>query len=363
MTPQVISLSSLGSTAWIPVDYKQNPFNIGLACVVSNTPNLTYQVEFTLDDIFNTSITPTAFTHSQIVGKTSDFSSNQTTPIRAIRLTTTAYTSGTVTLTALQGGVNPIIYTPNPVTHFQSGIPFVIMAGDAGATGLNFTGTNAVFTLSAAVMTNFWNFVRSPSGGYMYLPASAGGLASGGWYFFRMTSDTDGEVFQEMYPGTGEPIIPSSPTQHPNLTPGRITQSTGEIVACSTIIPGGSMGPNGILRVVFSARGNNSAGTKTVRVKSGLAGGTMYPFVVAAVSTAPSVDYEGLRQNAGTETAQLCSSLGSGRMHTSSGSISSGERMTIDTTVDNDLQMTLQVTANTDSVLGILRLATVQYRA
>jgi len=116
MTPQVISLSSLGSTAWIPVDYKQNPFNIGLACVVSNTPNLTYQVEFTLDDIFNTSITPTAFTHSLLVGKPSDFSSNQTVPVRAIRLTTTAYTSGTVTLTVLQGVVNPRIYTSNSVT-------------------------------------------------------------------------------------------------------------------------------------------------------------------------------------------------------------------------------------------------------
>lgn len=73
MTPQVISLSALGSTAWIPVDYKQNPFNISIACVVSNTPNLTYQVEYTLDDIFDSAITPTAFIHNTITGKTSDF--------------------------------------------------------------------------------------------------------------------------------------------------------------------------------------------------------------------------------------------------------------------------------------------------
>ena len=31
MTPQVISLSALGSTAWIPVDYVQNPYNINIA--------------------------------------------------------------------------------------------------------------------------------------------------------------------------------------------------------------------------------------------------------------------------------------------------------------------------------------------
>ena len=48
MTPQVISLNRcLGSTAWIPVDYKQNPYNINIAIVLSNTPNLTCKVEYT----------------------------------------------------------------------------------------------------------------------------------------------------------------------------------------------------------------------------------------------------------------------------------------------------------------------------
>jgi len=123
MTPQVISLSSLGSTAWIPVDYKQNPFNISIACVVSDTPNLTYQVEFTLDDIFNPAITPKAFVHNTITGRTSDFSATQTQPIRAIRITTTAYISGTVTMTALQGIINPVIHVSDPITLYQFETP------------------------------------------------------------------------------------------------------------------------------------------------------------------------------------------------------------------------------------------------
>jgi hypothetical protein len=111
MTPQVISLSSATSTAWIPVDYKQNPYNIGLSLVFSNTPNLTCKVEYTLDDVFNSAITPTAFAHATLSNITSNNSGIISFPVRAIRLTVTSWTSGTVTLTALQGATNPRVYT------------------------------------------------------------------------------------------------------------------------------------------------------------------------------------------------------------------------------------------------------------
>lgn len=114
MTPQVISLSSATSTAWIPVDYKQNPYNISLALVFSNTPDLTCKVEYTLDNIFNSSVTPTAFTHASLTDITTDATGSITYPIKAFRLTVTSWTSGTVTLTALQGTLNPKIYTQSP---------------------------------------------------------------------------------------------------------------------------------------------------------------------------------------------------------------------------------------------------------
>lgn len=106
MTPQVISLSAAGSTAWIPVDYKQNPFNISLAVVLSNTPSLTCKVEYTLDDVFNTSITPTAFNVDGLSAVTSNTTGYITSPVKAIRLTVSSWTSGTATVTALQGGVD-----------------------------------------------------------------------------------------------------------------------------------------------------------------------------------------------------------------------------------------------------------------
>ena len=46
MRPQVISQTGTGSTAWIPLDYKQNPFNIGIGVTVSGT--VTYTIEHTL---------------------------------------------------------------------------------------------------------------------------------------------------------------------------------------------------------------------------------------------------------------------------------------------------------------------------
>ena len=355
MTPQVISLSSLGSTVWIPVDYKQNPFNIGLACVVSNTPNLTYQVEFTLDDIFNPSITPTAFTHSLLVGKTSDFSSNQTVPVRAIRLTTTAYTSGTVTLTALQGGVNPIIYTPNPVTLFQSGIPFWIPPGDGGVNGLSFTDAVGNFTLSAAVMTNFWNFLNL--GGYCYLPAGAGGLATGGWFWCKMTSDTAGTVYANTYSGSGKPEFVASPTALSGITTGRITQVTTEVNGPSFVNPGGSMGENGLFELITSIAGDSSATIKTYRIR---AGSTV--MLQAATSTNSVADYAQHVRNRGVQTAQICSrSAGIGNGGTSLGG--AWQYAAVDMSVDQTMMLSLQISANTGSAALLCAAASVRYGA
>ena len=100
MRPQVIQQTGTGSTAWIPLDYKQSPFNIGLAVVVNGT--ITYDIEHTFDDVFDPDVTPTAFKHSTLVAQTANKDGNYAFPIRAIRLNNTAGT-GDTTLTILQG--------------------------------------------------------------------------------------------------------------------------------------------------------------------------------------------------------------------------------------------------------------------
>ena len=100
MRPQVIKKTGTGTSAWIPLDYKQNPFNVSLGCVVNGT--ITYSIEHTFDDIFDATITPVAFTHSVLVAQTANKDGNYASPVRAVRINNTAGT-GDTTLTILQG--------------------------------------------------------------------------------------------------------------------------------------------------------------------------------------------------------------------------------------------------------------------
>lgn len=103
MRPQVITQAgSTGATAWIPVDYKQSPFNIGLAVTIG-AGVLTYSVEHTFDDVYDPAVTPVAFTHATLVSQTTNKDGNYAFPVRAIRLNVTAWTSGGANLTILQG--------------------------------------------------------------------------------------------------------------------------------------------------------------------------------------------------------------------------------------------------------------------
>jgi hypothetical protein len=102
MRPTSITVSSAASSAWIPVNYRQNSFLVGVGVVVPSG-TLTYKVQHTYDDIFDSSVTPVAFDHATITGKSANFEGSYTSPVRAIRLTVTAYTDGSAVMTLLQG--------------------------------------------------------------------------------------------------------------------------------------------------------------------------------------------------------------------------------------------------------------------
>lgn len=100
MRPQEISKTGTGTTEWIPLDYKQNPFNVGFGVNVTGT--VTYDIEHTFSDVFDTTITPVVFKHSSLTAQTVNKDGNYAFPIRAVRINNTAGT-GTTTLTLLQG--------------------------------------------------------------------------------------------------------------------------------------------------------------------------------------------------------------------------------------------------------------------
>ena len=100
MRPQIFSQTGVGTSAWIPLDYKQSPFNVGFGVVTNGT--VTYDIEHTFDDVFDSSITPTAFKHSYLTSQTTNKDGNYAFPINAVRINNTAGT-GTTTVTLLQG--------------------------------------------------------------------------------------------------------------------------------------------------------------------------------------------------------------------------------------------------------------------
>lgn len=99
MRPVTVSKTGVGQTAVVPINYMQRSFAVGFAVVVSGT--ITYTVEHTFDNVLDSSVTPTWFSHETLVGQTTSQDGNYAFPIRAIRVNNTAGT-GTTTLTVLQ---------------------------------------------------------------------------------------------------------------------------------------------------------------------------------------------------------------------------------------------------------------------
>ena len=102
MRPKKYTLTAPGVTAWIPVDFKQDPCNIGLSVVITTGP-ATYTVEHTYDDVFNPTVTPVAYPNAGLTAQTVSKDGNYIIPIMAVRLNLAALTAGNVSLTILQG--------------------------------------------------------------------------------------------------------------------------------------------------------------------------------------------------------------------------------------------------------------------
>jgi len=84
------------------MDHYQSPFNVGFGVVVSGTVN--YTVQHTFDDIFDSSVTPTWFSHPTVVGLAVNADGNYAFPVTAIKVLVNSG-AGTATLTLIQAGM------------------------------------------------------------------------------------------------------------------------------------------------------------------------------------------------------------------------------------------------------------------
>lgn len=103
MRPQVVTVTGVATSAWIPVNTKQSPFNLALGAVVNGT--ITYTIQHTFDNVLDPVVaagTITAFDNSGMTAQTANKDGNYAFPVAAIRINNTAGT-GSTTLTILQG--------------------------------------------------------------------------------------------------------------------------------------------------------------------------------------------------------------------------------------------------------------------
>ena len=101
-TKDVVSSQAAGTK--LPVDWRENDFKVSLAVVLSGGAVLTYSAQFTLDDIQDDTVTPTWFDVTDLTALSANGTASVISPVMAVRLNVTAYTSGNATLTVIQSG-------------------------------------------------------------------------------------------------------------------------------------------------------------------------------------------------------------------------------------------------------------------
>lgn len=94
------------ATGWIPVNTYVQDFDVTFAIVVTAGAGQ-WRIQHTLDDIFNTNITPRAFDHSTVSAAQATQDGSYGSPIMGLRMVmTSSAVSGNVsaTLRVMQGG-------------------------------------------------------------------------------------------------------------------------------------------------------------------------------------------------------------------------------------------------------------------
>lgn len=97
MRQKSITVNGVGTSNWIPVDYKQSPFSLSISVTVTG-PSV-YTIEYTLDDLSNVT---NIYKHPVLQSRSVNTHDGFTQPIRAFRLVNSSGV-GSTTATYMQG--------------------------------------------------------------------------------------------------------------------------------------------------------------------------------------------------------------------------------------------------------------------
>lgn len=188
-------------------------------------------------------------------------------------------------------------------------------------------GANGAITLTTAMPITYPNI-------WLYFPAGAlYANSAAGFYFCQMSSTTLGTAYNIPL-ASQVPFIPTAEqltrTAIVSASVGAYTQSTATNAGPSFVLPAGSIGANGILRIEFEMSVTNSANNKTVQW---IFGGNTYSQTITTTQLNRSTY---LVANRGAANRQFVSNL------TTSGS--SGANSLAQITVDTDAPVTISTT-------------------
>lgn len=105
--PVRVTVGAVAVSNPIPLNNYTSPFNVGIGVDVSAGATLTYSVEHTYDDVFAANFVPASavwYANSGITAQTGDKDGSYASPVTAVRLNMTAWTTGTATMTVIQAG-------------------------------------------------------------------------------------------------------------------------------------------------------------------------------------------------------------------------------------------------------------------
>lgn len=101
-----LTRAETGTSDWIIVNPKVEPFILAVTGDISSGGSMTYTVEYTIDDLSDeTDTSGTALDLPNFAGLTATATKAVVAPIKAVRVNITSYSSGTFTLKVRQAGV------------------------------------------------------------------------------------------------------------------------------------------------------------------------------------------------------------------------------------------------------------------
>lgn len=218
----------------------------------------------------------------------------------------------------------------------QSAVPFILAGGTAGGGTNQFTmGNNGAISTLPVLPTTY-------AGAWMYMPANAiTGSNAAGWYWFVGSSTTAGTLFNNTYT-SGDPRVPTVLVPFVSTGPGLGTQTTAaNISSFNFSIPGGSMGPNGVVKWYQLLNFSNSANNKTY-VKR--VAGSSYATVARTTSVSDSSTDR--LWNLGVQSQQMVRQLAESVQASSSYPVF----LALDATANIVLSLDLQLAASSDFI-------------